>query len=186
MEGVTMTASSSGSRRTVTGLFGNAEQAERAYQACVERGYEIGEVNVMMSEDTRKRFFNKDSEITTLLARKEAEGGELGGPKGGRVEILVTIFAAVGAALALPALGLVVAGPIAAALAGAGAAGLAAGLIGALGHWGIPEERVRHYEAAIRDGGILMMVEARSDEDGRQIEEQWKALGGRNVTHAAS
>jgi hypothetical protein len=181
MEGVTMTASSSGKRRMVTGLFSDAASAERAYQACVERGYEIGEVNVVMSEDTRQRFFSDDSEVAALLARRKAEGGELGGPKGGRIGILVTIFAAVGAAVALPALGFVLAGPIAAALAGAGAAGLAAGLIGAFGDWGIPEERVRHYEAGIHDGGILMMVEARSDEDARQIEQQWKAIGGRDV-----
>jgi len=165
----------------VTGLFGDGESAERAYQACDEHGYDIGAVNVVMSEDTRRRFFSDDSEITTQLARRKAEGGELGGPTGGRIGILVTIFAAVGAAVALPALGFVVAGPIAVALAGAGTAGLAAGLIGALGDWGIPEERVRRYEAGIHDGGILMMVEARSDEDVRQIEQQWKAIGGRDV-----
>jgi hypothetical protein len=176
-----MTASASGNRRMITGLFSDGQNAERAYQACVERGYGVGEVNVVMSEDTRKRLFSDDSETTTLLASRKTQGGELGGPTGGRVEILVTIFAAVGAALALPALGFVVAGPIAAALASAGAAGLVAGLIGALGDWGIPERRIRMYEAGVRDGGILMMVEARSDEDARQIEQQWKACGGREV-----
>jgi hypothetical protein len=178
---VTMTAASSGKRRMVTGLFSDAGSAERAYQVCVDRGYEVGEVNVLMSEETRKRSFPGDGSATPLLAGKKAEGGELGGPKGGRIEILVTIFAAVGAALALPALGFVVAGPLAAALTGAGAAGLAAGLIGALGDWGIPEERVRHYEAGLHDGGILMMVEARSDEDARHIQQQWQAIGGRDV-----
>jgi len=133
MEDLTMTGSGSGNRRTITGLFSDGQSAERAYQACVERGYRIGEVNVVMSEDTRQRLVSGDSETSTLLARRKAEGGELGGPKGGRAEILVTIFAAVGAALALPALGFVVAGPLAAALASAGAAGLAAGLMGALG-----------------------------------------------------
>lgn len=177
-----MTASSSGDRPMVMGLFSDGPSAALAYQACVERGYDIGEVNVVMSEDTRQRFLADDSEITTLLARREAEGGELGGPKGGDIEIVVAIVAAVGAALAVPALGFVVAGPIAAALAGAGAAGLAGGLIGALGDWGIPHKRVRHYEAGIHDGGTLMMVEARSDEDARQIEQQWKAIGGRDVS----
>jgi hypothetical protein len=182
MENFTMTASASGNRRMITGLFSDGQSAERAYQACVERGYAMGEVNVVMSEDTRKRLFSDDSGTTTQLALRKAEGGELGGPTGGRVEILVTIFAAVGAALALPALGFVVAGPIAAALASAGAAGLVAGLIGTLGDWGIPQERVRLYEAGIKDGGILMMVEARSDEDARQIEQHWKAVGGRGVS----
>lgn len=172
---------SSTNRRMITGLFGDGPSAEQAYRACVELGYEIGDVNVVMSEDTRKRLSDQ-SETTTLLADRQAEGGELGGPKGGRVEMLVTILAAVGAALALPALGFVVAGPIAAALTGAGAAGLVAGLIGALGDWGIPQERARLYEQGVRDGGILMMVEARSDEDARAIERQWKAVGGREVS----
>ena len=142
----------------------------------------MDEVNVVMSEDTRQRLLSDDSETTTQLARREAEGGELGGPSGGRVEMLVTIFAAVGAALALPALGFVVAGPIAAALSSAGAAGLLAGLIGTLGDWGIPQERIRRYEAGVKEGGILMMVEARSDQDALQIGQQWKAIGGRDVS----
>jgi hypothetical protein len=182
MEVFTMTASANGNRRMITGLFSEGQSAERAYQACVDRGYAMGDVNVVMSEDTRKRLFSDDGGTMTQLARKDAEGGELGGPTGGRVEMLVTIFAAVGAALALPALGFVVAGPIAAALASAGTAGLVAGLIGTLGDWGIPQERVRLYEAGIKDGGILMMVEARSDEDARQIEQQWRAVGGRDVS----
>lgn len=175
------TASDSGKRRMITGLFGDGDSAGRAWQACADRGYQIGDVNIVMSEDTRHRLFADGSEAATVLARKKAEGGELGGPAGGRVEILVTIFAAAGAALALPGLGFVAAGPVAAALAGAGAAGLAAGLIGALGDWGIPQERVRHYEAGIQAGGILMMVEPRSDEDARSIQQDWNAAGGRDV-----
>lgn len=166
----------------VTALFSDGPSAARAYQACAERGYEIGDVNVLMAEDTRNRFLADDSEIMNLLARREAEGGELGGPRGGDIEIVVTIVAAVGAALAIPALGLVVAGPLAAALAGAGAVGLAGGLIGALGDWGIPRERVRKYEAGIGEGGTLMMVEASSDEDARQIQQEWRAIGGRDVS----
>jgi len=176
-----MNGSSSGNRRMITALFGDSESAERAYQVCKELGYEIGEVNAVITEQTRSRLLSDDSEITTELASKKAEGGELGGPTGGRIGILVTIFAAVGAAVAVPVLGFVMAGPVAVALAGAGAAGLAAGLIGALGDWGIPEERVRRYEAGIRDGAILLMVEPRSDEDARRIEQEWKAAGGRDV-----
>jgi hypothetical protein len=178
---MTNAASSSSAPRMVTGLFTDSESVERAYQSVVQRGYDTGDVNVVMSDDTRRRYFSDDRQIKTDLGRKAAEGGELGGPTGGRIGILIPIFAAVGASLALPGLGLVMAGPIAAALAGAGAAGLAAGLIGALSDWGIPEERVQQYEAGIHDGGILMGVKARSDEDARHIEQQWKAIGGQHV-----
>jgi hypothetical protein len=165
----------------VTGLFGDSHSVERAYQVVAERGYDMGDVNVVMSDDTRKRYFSDERPVNTDLGQKSAEGGELGGPTGGRIGILIPILAAVSAAVALPGLGLIAAGPIAVAVTGAGAAGLAAGLIGALGDWGIPEERVRQYEAGIHDGGILVGVKARSDEDARDIEQRWKALGGRHV-----
>jgi len=78
-------------------------------------------------------------------------------------------------------LGWVAAGPVAVALAGAGAAGVTFGLIAALSDRGIPEERAQRYEAGIRDGGILMGVKPRSDEDARHFEQQWKAAGGQHV-----
>src|SRR5438132_12928875 len=111
----------------VTGLFKDSESIERAYQCVVKRGYEIGDINVVMSDDTRKRYFSDDREIKTELGRKAAEGGELGGPTGGRIGTLLP--ALVAGAFLVPGLGLLVAGPIAVALAAAGHAGLAVGLI---------------------------------------------------------
>ena len=174
------TARSASTKQLLTGLFADGDAAGRAYQACVDRGYEIGEVNVVISEDTRKKFQSDDSEVKAELAQRKSEGGELGGPAGGRVGILVTIFAAVGAAVTIPTIGFV-AGPIAVALTAAGAAGVAAGLIGALGDWGIPPDRIRAYESGSKKGGILIMVAPRSEADARQIETDWKKLGGRDI-----
>lgn len=168
----------------LTGLFADGQSAERAYQACVDRGYEIGQVNVVISEGTRQRLLANEDEIKAEMAERKAEGGELGGPTGGRVGILVTIFAAVGAAVAIPAIGLAIgfiAGPVAVALTAAGAAVVAAGLIGALGNWGIPADKVRRYESAIKKGAVLIRVTARTDDDARQIAEDWKKLGGRDI-----
>jgi len=164
----------------VTGLFRDSESVERAYQFVVQRGYDIADINVVMSDDTRKRYFSDDRPIKTELGSKAAEGGELGGPAGGRIGIMIPVLAA-GIVLALPGLGLFLAGPIAAALAGAGAAGVAVGLIGALSDWGIPEERAKQYEKGIHDGGILMSVKARSDEDAQYFVQLWKANGGQHV-----
>ena len=95
---------------------------------------------------------------------------------------MIPVLAAVGF-LVFPALGLVIGGPIAVALAGAGAAGLAVGLMGLFSDWGIPEERAKQYEAGIHDGGILMAVKANSAEEARHFEKEWKAIGGRLVHH---
>ena len=178
---MTNAASSSGDPKMVTGLFRDSESVERAYQSVAQRGYDTGDINVVMSDDTRKRYFSDDRHINNEHGSKAAEGGELGGPTGGTIGTLIPVLVAAGAFLAFPVLGLVVAGPVAASLAGAGAAGLAVGLIGALSDWGIPEERVQQYEGGIHDGGILMGVKPRSDQDAQYIEQQWKASGGQHV-----
>jgi hypothetical protein len=76
--------------------------------------------------------------------------------------------------LVLPGVGLVVAGPLAAALAGAGAGGLTGGLAGALIGWGIPEERANLYESGIREGGTVLGVRPRSHEDADYFENEWR------------
>jgi hypothetical protein len=172
---------SGGDAKMVTGLFKDSKSVDRAYDSVAKRGYGTGDINVVMSEDTRKRYFSDDRHIKNERGSKAAEGGDLGGPIGGTIGTLIPVLAAAGAVLAFPALGLVLAGPVAVSLAGAGAAGLAFGLIGALSDWGIPEERVRQYEAGIQDGGILMGVKPRSAKDARFIEKQWKASGGQHV-----
>ena len=87
----------------LVGIFDSGNAAERAYQACLEHGYELGQVNVVVSEETRKKLLQSDHEMKAELGTREAAGGELGGPKGGRVGVLVTVLAAVGAAVAVPA-----------------------------------------------------------------------------------
>ncbi len=176
---MTNATSSSGDPKMVTGLFKDSESVERAYEVVARRGYGTGDINVVMSDDTRKRYFSGDRQIDTELGSK-AEGGELGGPIGGTIGTIIPVIVAAGV-LAIPGLGWVAAGPVAVALAGAGAAGVAFGLIAVLSDWGIPEERAQQYEAGIRDGGILMGVKSRSDEDARHFQEQWKASGGQYV-----
>jgi hypothetical protein len=164
----------------VVGLFDTTGAGERAYVSCLDRGYDLGQINVVVSERTRRKLLISDSEIKAELGGREAEGGELGGPKGGRVGMLVTVLASVGAVVAVPAIGFV-AGPLAVALTAAGAAGVAGGLLGAFGHWGVPEERLRGYEADVRKGAILMSVEARSASDAKAIAEDWAEFGGREI-----
>ena len=177
---MTNSAETSGNIKMVTGLFKDSQSVERAYEVIAQRGYGTGDINVVMSDDTRRRYFSDDRQIDTELGRKVAEGGELGGPLGGTIGTILPAIIAVGV-VALPGLGLILAGPVAVALAAAGAAGLTIGLIGAFSDWGIPEERAKQYETAIHDGGILMGVRPRTDEDSRYFEQQWEAIGGLHV-----
>ncbi|HET7160302.1 MAG TPA: hypothetical protein VFI62_14990 [Burkholderiales bacterium] len=167
-------------RSMVTGMFRDRESAERAYQSLPARGYSERDVNLAMSEDTRKRYFG-DETVTTELGNKAAEGAGVGGAIGATVGAIAAAIAAVGTSIAIPGLGLVLAGPAAAAIAGAGAGGVAGGLVGALVGWGIPEERVKHYEEGIKQGGIVMGVTPRSDEDAEYFEREWKNNRGEHV-----
>ena len=159
--------------RVLTGLFKDRDSAERAYQGLTKRGYDSSDVNVIMSDDTRKRHFTTAGKPTEL-GNKAAEGAGVGGAIGGTVGAIAAAVAAIGTSLVVPGLGLVIAGPIAAAIAGAGAGGAAGGLVGALIGWNIPEERVREYERGIREGGILMGVTPKSETDAQEFQRQWK------------
>ena len=89
--------------KIITGLFRDSESVERAYEVIAQRGYGTGDINVVMSDDTRKRYFSDDRQIDTELGRKVAEGGELGGPMGGTIATIIPAIIAVGV-VALPGL----------------------------------------------------------------------------------
>jgi len=68
------------------------------------------------------------------------------------------LLSAVGA-ITLPVIGpILAAGPIAAALTGAGIGAAAGGLIGALTEHGVPEEHARFYAEGVRRGDVLVTV----------------------------
>jgi hypothetical protein len=160
-------------------MFKDRESAERAYQSVTERGYKTDDVNLIMSDDTRKKHFS-DEEHDTELGNKALEGAGAGAGIGGTIGAILAVIGAAGT-LAIPGLNIVAAGPIVAALTGAGAGGLAGGLIGSLVGWGIPEERAKAYESGIKEGGIVMGVNPRNDEDAEYFEQQWKSNRGEQI-----
>ena len=141
--------------KLVTGLFKNRVAAEAAVDAIIKHGYTRDDISVLMSDATRNKEF-------ALQTRSHAaDGAGIGGALGG----------AVGAVLAA----------IAAALAGAGAGAATGGVIGALVGAGIPEYRAKVYDAGLRSGGILVGVEARSDEEVERLEQLLQDVGAEHV-----
>jgi len=161
----------------VTGLFPDRASAESAYGATTRRGYGKDDVNLLMSDETRNKYFSSDTAANSDLGTKAMEGAGVGGGIGTAVGATIGALAAIGTNLVLPGLGLVIAGPLAAGLAGAGAGAVTGGLIGALVGWGIPEERARAYESGIKKGGIVMGIQPRSDEDAAYLEREWSTTG---------
>lgn len=88
--------------------------------------------------------------MKTELGNKAAEGAGIGGTVGA----IAAAVAAIGTTLLLPGLGLVIAGPLAAAVAGAGAGAAAGGLVGALVGCNMPDTRIKEYEKDLKCGPV--------------------------------
>lgn len=167
----------------LTGSFRDRASAERAYNRLRERGYTDEEINIIMSDETRSKYFEKGrkDEKETEFGNKALEGAGTGSAIGGAVGATAGIIAALGTSLVIPGLGLVIAGPIAAGLAGAGAGGITGGIVGALVGAGIPKDRAEKYEKGIKEGDIVMGVRPRTQDDAAYLEDDWRQYEGRNI-----
>lgn len=164
--------------KMLTGMFSDRESTENAYETLHKRGYTKDDINLVMSDDTRKKHFSKGE---TEIGTKAMEGAGTGSAIGGVIGATVGIIAAIGTSIVLPGLGLIIAGPLAAGLAGAGAGGVTGGLIGALVGSGMPEERARLYESGVKDGKIVMGVHPRNEEDAKYFQTDWNSKKAEEV-----
>jgi hypothetical protein len=138
-------------KRYVTGIYRTYDSAARAVDELVRAGCSPNDISVLMSEQTRALHFA--AEPKTKAPEGAAVGGALGAIAGGLTAL---------ASLAVPG-GIVVAGPILAALGGAGLGAVGGGLIGGLLGLGITEHEARLYSDELRRGGILVAVWARPE-----------------------
>jgi hypothetical protein len=164
--------------RMLTGMFRDRESAERAYGSLASRGYGRDDVDLLMSDEARRRHFSDGRD--TELGTKAAEGAGVGAAVGGGVGALLAGLAAAGT-IALPGIGLIAMGPIAAALTGGAIGAAGGGLLGALVGYGIPEEQARRYESGLREGNIVMGVKPRSEEDALYFEHEWRNARGEDI-----
>ena len=166
--------------RMLTGMFADRESTESAYNALHERGYSKDDINLMMSDETRKKYYSDENDQSEL-GTKAAESAGKGSAIGGTIGAIAGVIAAIGTSVVIPGLGFVIAGPIAAGLAGAGAGGITGGLIGALVGSGIPEDRAKVYESGINDGHVVMGVHPRNDDDADYLEQNWRSNRGSEI-----
>ncbi|HET6363319.1 MAG TPA: hypothetical protein VFH11_14880 [Gemmatimonadota bacterium] len=168
----------------VSAIFRDADDAESAYRETRDGGYGQEEITVLMSEQARDEYFPSE-DVVVERESKTLKGTGAGGVIGAAVGALAGAIAAIGTTILIPGLGLVVAGPLAAAIAGAGAGGVTGGLIGAFVGAGMSEERARVYHTAIEEGGIVMTVTPHSAEDAEWIAKAWEDCGAEDVYRSA-
>lgn len=139
----------------ITGIFHNRVAAHAAVEALTAQGFLQNEISVLMSQETRGREFGIKEET------KAPEGAVTGAVAGGVLGAIVLALVAAGS-IVIPG-GILVAGPIAAALAGLGVGGAAGGIVGALIGAGVPEHEAKLLNERLRAGGILVGVHAEGE-----------------------
>jgi hypothetical protein len=171
-------------QQMLTAVFLDRVHAQRAYEWLIDQGYTSDDISVLMSADTRSNYFTQEEEESPPAAGTHgAEGVAAGGAIGTALGATIAAVVAIGTSIAIPGLGLVIAGPVAAALAGGGAGAIAGGVIGGLVGLGIPEANADAYHEALRNGGVVIGVVPRSTEDGVRIEEEFERLHGGNICY---
>jgi hypothetical protein len=160
----------------LTALFESREDADSAYGWLLKNGYNSSDIHLLMSEETRQKYHYTEAAEPEATPEDAIVGLEAGVAVGGGLGAALGIVAGVGAAVIIPGLGLAVAGPLAASLAGAG--GMMGGALGALYGSSLPEEEAQKLEQTIREGSILISVQPHDAEEAALIESAWRERGG--------
>ncbi len=140
------------SKKSVFGILKSKIEVENAVELLKNAGFRPLDISVLMPEmgDTQRFAHQKET--------KAPEGATIGAATGAIAGSGLGWLVGIGA-LAIPGVGpFIAAGPIVAAIAGAGAGGALGGVTGALIGLGIPEYVAKRYEGFVKDGGLLLSV----------------------------
>lgn len=177
------TATKTRSKYFISAVFHDRADASRAFQMLRDRGYSPDQINVLMSNRTRNKYFAApaDGDEKEEVGSLATEGMGVGGAIGTAVGATIAAVAAIGTTLALPGVGIVIAGPVAAALAGGGAGALVGGGLGAAIGATIPEDNAEAYREALRKGGIVLGIHTGNKKEASTVEREFKAHNGEDV-----
>jgi hypothetical protein len=142
-------------------------------------GFGGNDVSVLFPDKSTTKDFAH--EMHTKAPEGAAAGVSSGGILGGALGWLVGV-----GTLAIPGVGpLIAAGPILAALSGAAIGATVGGIAGALIGAGIPEVEAKRYEAKLRDGRILISVNANDAKQVGTAKQIFKEAGAEDIASAA-
>jgi Protein of unknown function (DUF3341) len=165
-----------GKNTAVFGIYPNRASVESAVDALKAAEFRNSDISVLFPENTGTKDFAHEKNT------KAPEGATTGAGTGALLGGGLGWLAGIGA-LAIPGLGpFIVAGPIMAALAGAGVGGAVGGLTGALIGMGIPEYEAKRYEGRVKDGGILLSVHSDDSQWTKRAKEILERTGAQDVS----
>lgn len=163
-----------------TGLYKTSADAMQAIRLLEESGVPATDISLVASNDLSAEM--KERVESAEKHSKSPEGAVIGAASGGT---LGAIFAAIGAAGSIAtggaSLGLLVAGPVATALMGAGTGAAVGSVIGGMIGAAIPESEVKLYEAALKEGSVLVGVNT-DEKSHAQVKATLESAGAQRVS----
>ena len=165
-----------GKNTAAFGIYSDRIALENAVEELKAAGYRYTDISVLFADNAGTKDFAHEKHT------KAPEGAATGAGTGAVVGGTLGWLAGIGA-LAIPGLGpFIAAGPIMAALAGAGVGGTVGGLVGALVGMGIPEYEAKRYEGRIKSGGILLSVHCDNSEWTKKAKDILERTGAEDVS----
>ncbi len=162
----------------IAGVFDSKTEANNAISKLLDAGFNKEDLSLIVSDNARHSIFSAPSDDE---GKKTAEGGLTGALFGGALGALIAGLTLVGVVV-VPGSGLLVAGPLVAALSGAGAGAIAGGISGALISAGFAVDEAKRYEEEIKHGKAVIVVHT-TDE---MAEAARVVLTGENATIKAA
>lgn len=167
-----------GKNTSVFGIYKNRVDLEHAVDTLRAEGFRSSDISVLFPDNEGTKDFAHEKH--TKAPEGTATGATTGAVLGGVLGWLTGI-----GALAIPGIGpFIAAGPIMAALAGAGVGGTVGGLTGALIGAGIPEYEAKRYEGRVREGGILLSVHCDESDWVDKAKDILERTGGTDIASA--
>jgi Alternative complex III, ActD subunit len=165
-----------GKNTAAFGIFSTRADVERTVDALRAEGFRNTDISVLYPLNAGTKDFAHEE------SSKAPEGATTGGVTGAVLGGALGWLAGIGS-LAIPGLGpFIAAGPILAALAGAGVGGAVGGVTGALVGFGIPEYEAKRYEGRVKDGGILLSVHCDNSEWTKKAKQILENMGAKDVS----
>ncbi len=156
---------------TILGLFETPHEASLVVRGLIDSGIRQSDISLILPDESQKslsqgskdQLADLDDESQTV--KRVSTGMGAGAAAGGALGLLAGL-----GAFAVPGLGpILAAGPIVAALEGAGFGAIAGGLAGTLSGESKEHSRDRAYMENLKDGGALVLVHAEVNADLERI-----------------
>ena len=162
-------------RNSVFGIFRDQQALDRTVDVLKANNFRNSDISVLMPSKQETKDFAVEK--NTKAPEGAATGATAGVVGGGVLGWLVGA-----GALAIPGVGpFIAAGPIIAAIAGAGVGGTLGGVAGGLIGLGIPEFEAQRYEGYIKEGGMLISIHVDDSDWEAKAKRLLEANGAKDV-----